>query len=250
MTEEKKRQLALQLMLEEQQRHFAASIIPTDRPDIQRRISNNQALFSSLSQQGITWQQLKAAYDSAYDEGRKAMLDHHLSFLYAGAAIAYKETFNTVPEKTADFVKRLALIPDEIPSWKDLVRKAKELTGIETTRYDDPGQPPILRGMPGTNSNASKKDRDAVARMRRTGITEEDLSYEKQLGYTNGWNSGFYFSACYAAVALALYEYGQMEQAEELITRLEELRYEEISTADIISRAIRETDVDISNMIR
>ena len=178
------------------------------------------------------------------------MIDHHLSFLYAGVVIALKEFYATTSEETAAFVKRLARIPDDTPSREELIKKASELTGIDTTPYDDPGQSPTLRAMVGSNSHASKKDRAAVARMKRTGITEADLAYEKRLGYTNGWNSGFYFSACYAATALALYEFGHGDKVIEFITRLEELRYEEISSADIIDRAIRETGVDVSSMIK
>ena len=178
------------------------------------------------------------------------MIDHHLYYLYAGAAIAYNEAYDTSPDDTADFVKRVATIPDEISDRTVLVQKALELTGIDATEYDVPGQEPVLRALSTENSRATREDRKAIERMRKTGITQADLEYEKQIGYSNGWNTGFYFSACYATVALALSEHGHGEDVEAFIFRLEELRYEEISASDIIERAAEEAGVDVSGMVK
>lgn len=249
MTEAEKRALAKRIMLQEQQRLSNKSFSLYSEDDI-KRLNRNQALFASLAQQGITWKQLKAAYDEAFQSGHEAMLDHHLTYLYAGSAIAYHEAFDTEPEVTAAFVQRLAAIPEDEHDRTALLQKALECTGIDTSIYDDEGQEPNLRALSTGSSHSTRKDREAVARMKRTGITKADLEYERQLGYSNGWNSGFYFSACYATVAIALAEQGHGAQAETLIERLEELRYEEITTTDIIERAKAETGVDVSGMIR
>lgn len=252
MTEEEKRALALSFMKQEQER-LTSSAFHTHRSiedrQARQRIAANQAVFSRLAQQGITWQQLKAAYDEAFNEGHEAMIDLHLSYLYAGTAIAYHEMFDTSPNDTADFVKRVATIPDEICDRKELVRKAMETVGIDTTEYDD-GKPPQQRAMMTAQTRSTRKDREAVARMKESGITQEDLEYERKLGYSNGWNTGFYFSACYAAVALALAEFNHAGEAAAFIDRLEELRYEEITAQDIVDRAGNEAGVDVSGMVR
>ena len=88
--------------------------------------------------------------------------------------------------------------------------------------------------------------------MRRSGITEADLQYERELGHKNGWNSGFFFSMGYGAAALVLYrDYGRSSsETEAFIDRLEELRYAEISAADILERAKREAGLDVSEFGR
>lgn len=253
MTEEEKRALALSIMKQEQQRLATSTFRDhqaAESSQAARRIAANQAVFSRLAQRGITWQQLKEAYDEAFNEGHEAMIDHHLSYLYAGAAIAYHEAFDTFSDDTADFVRRIAAIPDEIADRTELVRKALDTIGLDTTEYDDNGQPPQYRAMITAKTRATRKDRKAVARMKESGITQDDLEYEKRLGYSNGWNSGFYFSACYAAVALALAEFDHRGEARAFIDRLEELRYEEITAQDIMDRAVNETGVDVSGVAR
>ena len=76
------------------------------------------------------------------------------------------------------------------------------------------------------------------------------MAYERDLGYRNDWNSGFNFSICYGAAAIVLSrQYGwKTEEIEGFIERLEELRYEEISAADIIERAKRDAGVDVSEL--
>ena len=132
----------------------------------------------------------------------------------------------------------------------ELIRKALEVVGIDTTEYDDEGKPPQQRAMMTAQTRSTRKDREAVARMKESGITQEDLEYEHKLGYSNGWNTGCYFSACYAAVALALAEFNHAREAAAFIDRLEELRYEEITAQDIVDRAGNEAGVDVSGMVR
>ena len=45
-----------------------------------RRSAKQQRVLTPLAQQGITWQQLKMAYDEEFERGHSAMLDFHLSF--------------------------------------------------------------------------------------------------------------------------------------------------------------------------
>ena len=101
-----------------------------------------------------------------------------------------------------------------------------------------------------TMATATRKDREAVARMKKTGITEKDLEYEKKTGYQNGWNTGAGMSVCYACAALALHRYHQLDvrKIEIFLERIAEIEDEEISAHDIIERAIRETDVDVSEI--
>ncbi|MBQ8962870.1 MAG: hypothetical protein IJ089_03600 [Clostridia bacterium] len=181
MTEEEKRTLALYIMAQEQQRLTSSTF--RDHQDAiaaanHRRIASNQAVFSSLAQQGITWQQLKKTYDDAFNEGYEAMIDHHLSYLYAGTAIAYHEAFNASPEDTVSFVSRVAAIPEEVKDRAVLIHEAKEKAGVDTTSYDDNGHAPTLRAMMTHESKATRKDKEAVARMKKTGITAGDLEYD------------------------------------------------------------------------
>jgi hypothetical protein len=73
MTEAEKRALALQIMAQEQQRMVQKSmgspILDENNAlltDVVQRVTRNQDLFDSLAQQGITWQQLKAAFEEGY----------------------------------------------------------------------------------------------------------------------------------------------------------------------------------------
>ena len=250
MTEEEKRQLVLSIMAAEQQRQRSPLAGAQSQLNAAlRRSAEQQRILTSLAQQGITWQQLKMAYDEEFERGHSAMLDFHLSYFYAGAAIAYHERFSTFPDDTGSFVRRVAAIPNDYSDRKDLIQAAQGLTGVNTTIYDDPGKPPITRATTAEYSKPTRKDREAVARMRRTGITKADLDYEKRLGYSNGWNSGFFFSTCYAALAIAMYEKGaDAILIEKNIERIEELRYEEITAHDILMRCVNETGVDVSNL--
>ena len=83
--------------------------------------------------------------------------------------------------------------------------------------------------------------------MKRTGITQKDLEYERKTGYQNGWNREFYLSVCYAAVALTLFRKHEatISDIESFIDRIGEITDEEISTADILARAKAEAGVDV-----
>ena len=112
MTEAEKRALALQIMAQEQQRMAqrskASSVIDDNKAlltDVVQRVTRNQELFDSLAQQGITWQQLKAAYDEGYQRGRNEMLDYNLSFFYAAAAIVHHEVFTSNPDEVLAFIQ-------------------------------------------------------------------------------------------------------------------------------------------------
>ena len=121
--------------------------------------------------------------------------------------------------------------------------------GIDTALYDEiPTFTPGRASM--TMATASRKDREAVERMRRTGITQKDLEYEKRIGYTNGWHTGAGMSVCYGCAALALFRFHGFgkDEIETFLERVAELEDEEISAHDIIERAIRETDVDVSDI--
>lgn len=101
-----------------------------------------------------------------------------------------------------------------------------------------------------TMATATRKDREAVERMKRSGITQKDLEYEKKIGYSNGWNTGAGLSACYGCAALALHRFHGLgaPEIESFLGRISALEDEEISASDIIARALRETDVDVSEI--
>ena len=250
MTEEEKRQLALSIMAAELQRQRSPLAGAQSQLNASlRRSAEQQKVLTSLSQQGITWQQLKTAYDKEFERGHSAMLDFHLSYFYAGAAIAYHERLSTLPDDTGSFVRRVAAIPNEYSDRNILIQVAQGLTGVDTRFYDNPGKPPVTRATTTEYSKPTRKDQEAVVRMRRTGITTADLEYEKRLGYSNGWNTGFFFSTCYAALAIALHEKGtDALLIEKTVDRIQELRYEEITAHDILLRCINETGVDVSNL--
>ena len=95
-----------------------------------------------------------------------------------------------------------------------------------------------------------RRDRQAVDRMRRTGITKHDLEVEREEGYRDGRNEPFYLSSCYAAVAIVLHRLHGYNAAEieSFLERVAEICDEEISVEDIIERARTEAGVDVSQM--
>ena len=257
MTEDEKKRLALEFFAAEQA-HLSsrtATVLSTAQSKLEASLAHTarrRAVFDSLAQKGITWEELRDAYNEEFQKGHNAMLDHHLSYFYAGIAIAFKEDKpSATPEDVAAFVRAVYELPAVITSRKEMIQTCLNETGIDVGAYDEEASysPPraTLNG-----STATRKDREAVARMRKTGITEADLAYERELGYHNDWNSGFSFSVCYGAAALVLHrDYNfTPSEIEVLIDRLEELRYEEISTADILERAREEAGVDVSEVGR
>ena len=243
MTEEEKRKLALSIMAQEQQRLKSSSFTAyraAEASRAQERIRANQQVFSSLAQNGITWAQLDAAYDTAFAEGERDMLTYHFSFFYAAAALSYHEFFDASPEDTATFIRALPTAPGETRDHKELVEKCIHETGVDTSYADKEAViPPV-----------TKRDRKAVERMMKTGITQRDLELEKRDGYANGRNSKFFLSACYATVALVLKSlHGwDSEEIEAFLERVSEIQDEEISAADIIERAKEEAGVDVSGI--
>jgi hypothetical protein len=92
----------------------------------------------------------------------------------------------------------------------------------------------------------------AIARMQKTGITEADLAYERDAGYSNGWNSEFHYSACIAGLGIALHRihgYGA-EEIEGFVDRVQSITDDEISVPDILARCESETGIDVSRMAR
>lgn len=253
MTEEEKRRIAQAIIEETMNRPASVFDIHTERIKASiRRAEQRQQLKASLSQQGITWEQLRDAYETAFSAAHADMIDHHLSYFYAGIAIAFKEAKEeATPEDVAAFVKAVFKMPEEMTDRAAVIQKSLEQTGVDVSQYDEEVSRTPSRATMTTNI-ASRKDREAVKRMKATGITAADLAYERDLGYRNGWNSGFNFSICYGAAAIILsrqYEF-RTDAIERFIERLEELRYEEISTENILERARQEAGVDVSGLVK
>ena len=252
MTEDEKRKRMQEFFEQEAARMssrpaFGNHTVTLDATRYQKKI----ALYDSLAQNGISWNDLRAAYDNAFQDGHDAMIDYKLAFFYASTAIAVHEHYDTTPEQCADFIHLLIDISEEYPEKPSIVAAALETTGIDTRIYDEdaiitaPG-----RARMASNAKASRKDELAIQRMKRSGITEDDLEYEKSVGYQAGWNSGFGYSVCYASLALALHRSYHSDKADiqAVFDRLGELKYEEISAADIIERARVEAGVDVSKL--
>lgn len=248
MTEEEKRRLALEIFSQEQHRLSRSSSVQEhakSRLDAaMRHINRQQIILSSLAQQGITWNELKAAYDEGYSRGEKEMLAYRLSFFYAAAAIAFHEKYDSGPDRTAEFIRQLPEIMNvEDAIDKDsFVQRCLDETGVDTRGVDT---------LP-TKAKSTRKDAAAVERMKRTGITPKDLEYERKTGYQNGRNREFYLSACYAAVALTLFhEHGaSTSEIECFLDRIGEITDEEITTVDILERARNEAGVDVEGMAK
>ena len=254
MTEEEKRALALQIMEQEAARLSNRTHALNDQNQQRlnaslQRTAKQRQVFTNLARNGITWDQLREAYNTAFQSGHNAMLTFKLSFFYAGAAIAYHERFDAPPETVAAFIEQLCDIAEEYSERAVIVEKCLAETGIDTSAFDEASTFTPGRALM-TTATATRKDREAVERMRRTGITQKDLEYEKKIGYSNGWNTGAGMSVCYACASLALHRFHGCgkDEIETFLERVQELQDEEISAHDIIERAIRETDVDVSEI--
>lgn len=254
MTEEEKRALALQIMEQElarlRSRTHAIHEENSQRLNafLQRTAKQRQVL-SSLARNGITWDQLREAYHSAFKAGHDAMLTFKLSFFYAGSAIAFREAFGTEAEQTAAFIQQMCDVAEEYPDRTVIKKQCFEETAVGTASFDEsstftPGRASM------TTATATRKDREAVEKMKRSGITEKDLEYEKKIGYSNGWHTGAGMSVCYGCAALSLHRFHGLgkDDIEAFLERVAELEDEEISAQDIIDRAIRETEVDVSEI--
>ena len=192
MTEEEKRALAFQIMEQEQKRLRSTAVFDANAAKLNaslQRTAKQRQVFSNLAQNGITWDQLREAYHESFQSGHDAMLTFKLSFFYAGAAIAYHEAFGSEAEKTAAFIQQMCDIAEEYPDRPAIVEKCLAETGIDTALYDESSSFTPGRALM-TPATATRKDREAVERMRKTGITQRDLEYEKKIGYSNGWHTG------------------------------------------------------------
>ena len=198
MTEEEKRALALSFLAAEKQRlenstfrdHRAAYEAETHE-----RIASRQRYYDAFSQQGITFREFQAAYNDAYERGRSDMLAYRFSFFYAATAIAYSEIFAAEPEAVATFMKARPKAPEGCANHAELVQRCVEVTGFDPSFADEKK----------AEARVTKRDRQAVERMRKSGITQRDLEVEREEGYHDGRNEPFYLSSCYAAVALSLH---------------------------------------------
>ena len=243
MTEAEKRALALQIMQQEQQRLASTSFSDHQNAtiaDLHHEISTRQQYYDAFAQQGITFRQFQLAYNDAYERGRSDMLAYRFSFFYAATAIAYNEIFAADPEAVATFMKALPKAPEGCANHAELVQRCLTETGLDT-RYADEKKP---------EQRVTRRDRQAVDRMRKTGITKRDLAIEREEGYRDGRNEPFYLSSCYAAVAIVLHRLHDYNAAEieSFLERVAEICDEEISVDDIIERARREAHVDVSQM--
>ena len=254
MTEAEKRALALQIMQQEQARLHSRtqSFNDQNRQQLDASLARSRSLqkaLDSLAQNGITLDQLRDAYHEAFKAGHDAMLTYKLSFFYSGAAIAFHERFDAPPETVAAFINQMVDIAEEYTDRAAVINQCLAETGINTSVFDEAANQSPSRALM-TEATATSKDREAVERMRRTGITQRDLEYEKQTGYSNGWKTGAGMSVCYGCAALALHRFHGLgkDDIESFLERVAELEDEEISAHDIIERAIRETDVDVSDI--
>jgi hypothetical protein len=207
--------------------------------DVVQQVTHNQQLFDSLAQQGITWQQLKlkAAYDEGYQRGRNEMLDYNLSFFYAAASIVHHEVFASNPDEIIAFIQSL---PDALEGETDidLIReRCLKQTGVDVSGFDKP-QAQII---------GKREAIKALERMKKTGITQKDVEYERQVGYDHGRNSEFHLSGCFAAAALSLAHTTSV--IETFLSRIQEVMDEEISAADILERCQVETGADVSRLV-
>jgi hypothetical protein len=245
MTEAEKRALALQFMEQEQQRLASTSFIDHKHAaitDLHHEFATRQQYYDAFAQQGITFREFQKAYNDAYERGRSDMLAYRFSFFYAATAIAYHEILSAEPEETGIFMKTLPKAPEGCANHAELVQRCLAETGLDT-RYADEKKP---------EPRSSRKDRQAVDRMRKTGITERDLEIERQEGYRDGRNEPFFLSSCYSAVALVLHRQHDYSAAEieSFLDRVAEITDEEISSEDIIERARTEAGVDITGLAK
>ena len=245
MTEAEKRALALQFMEQEQQRLASTSFSDHRNAainDLHHEISTRQQYYDAFAQQGITFREFQKAYNDAYERGRSDMLAYRFSFFYAATAIAYHEIFSAEPEETGIFMKALPKAPEGCKDHKGLVQRCLNETGFDPSFVVEKKPEP----------RSSRKDRQAVDRMRRTGITKRDLEIERQEGYRDGRNEPFFLSSCYSAVALVLHrQHGySAAEIESFLDRVAEITDEEISSEDIIERARTEAGVDITGLAK
>ena len=214
--------------------------VAAQESETHQRIATRQQYYDAFAQQGITFQEFQKAYSDAYEQGRTDMLAYRFSFFYAATAIAYSEIFAADPEAVATFMKALPKAPEGCKNHAELVKRCIEETGFDPSFADEKK----------AEAHVTRRDRAAVDRMRKTGITERDLAIEREEGYRDGRNEPFFLSSCYAAVAITLHrQHGSnVGDIESFLDRVAEITDEEISVEDIIERARTEARVDVSQM--
>ena len=145
---------------------------------------------------------------------------------------------------TAAFVLQLTEImeTEESEDRHAFVQRCLSETGVDTSGMD------IIP----SKAKSTRKDAAAIECMKRTGITQKDLEYERKTGYQNGWNREFYMSVSYPAVVLTLFHKHGATPSDigSFIDRIGEITDEEISTADILARAKAETGVDVGKIAK
>ena len=255
MTEAEKRALALQIMKAEQARLHSHSPLDAAHADLSASLRRSEARrqsYAAMAQQGHTWQELQDAYATAYEQGKRDMITFHLTFFYCSLAIALHQTFSLSPKQISAFIGSVETMMNDENGRKDLLDRCREATGIDTTYADIPSAP----------DRSTRKDRAAIDRMMKTGITARDIERERESGYYYGRKSGFYLSAGYAGVAILLHDSrpgddvanaeSQPQQGlstaeiEAFLDRMSEIAAEEISVADILDRAKAEAGIDAS----
>ena len=142
MTEQEKRALALQIMVQETAmlRSHTRTFHEENKQQLNaslQRTAKQRQVFSNLAQDGITWNQLREAYHEAFKAGHDEMLTFKLSFFYAGSVIAYHETFGSEAEETAAFVQQMCDIAEDYPDRHSIEEKCLAETGINTAFYDE-----------------------------------------------------------------------------------------------------------------
>ena len=246
MTEEEKRKLALEIFAAEQARLQNGRVLDTQSARIQTTLARSEKqhrMMTTLAQNGITWGELKSTFDEAVERGKNDMIQLNMGYFYAGMAIAYKEAVTGAdPDAILDFLHAVSIRMEQEESTEEIIQSAERIVSMDLRSYDTPPRPV---------SKGSRKDRAAVERMKKSGITKADLEYEAEIGYQHGRNSEFFHSACYAVVVLVLKEvYGwDRDRIERYIDRVNDLRYEEISRKDILEWAMKETGIDVEGIV-
>ena len=136
MTEGEKRQLALSFFQQEQQKlkNRSAFVFDQHNATVEARVqrsANRQRALSVLARNGITWEDLKAAYDENYEAGQRDMVDFRMTFFYSSAAIALHETFSVPADSILMFLERVAAIMGEEKSVGKIKQKALDITGVD-----------------------------------------------------------------------------------------------------------------------
>ena len=92
MTESEKRQLALQIMAQEQARLASTSFHDHQNAtiaDLHHEITTRQQYYNDFAQQGITFREFQLAYNDAYERGRSDMLAYRFPCQDAEAALTF-----------------------------------------------------------------------------------------------------------------------------------------------------------------